>query len=175
MKREEIKSILENAEMDNDSKLKEIMKIHGIDEEGHKSKAKELEDKLVTFDAQQKENEELKSQLEKFKGFEEKANKYDEILPNYQKYQADEKHRSLVEKATSKGIHPEFVDYALTKIGENVEDIDKALEDFANANPRMKADNFGAASSSHEHDNGSQKKLEEMSMEEYCQARAQKN
>ena len=135
MKRDEVKTIIENAELSVDEKLKSIMDMNGNDLNEIKSKNKELQSKVDEYSSYKSQFEEVNKKLETYSTFEEKANKYDEILPKYEQFEKDEKLRKINASAKKFKIKDEFIEFATSKIGD-VEDYDSAFEEFSKNNPQ---------------------------------------
>ena len=135
MKRDEVKTIIENAELSVDEKLKSIMDMNGNDLNEIKSKNKELQSKVDEYSSYKSQFEEANKKLETYSTFEEKANKYDEILPKYEQFEKDEKQRKINASAKKFKIKDEFIEFATSKIGD-VEDYDSAFEEFSKNNPQ---------------------------------------
>lgn len=136
MKREEIKSLLENGDLDIDAKLKAIMDLNGKDLTELKASNKALEDKVKEGESLQSQLENANKELETYKAFEEKAKKYDSIYPEYEKMQNDAKIQRLQASAKNSGIKDEFIEFACSKVGE-VEDYDTAFKKFAEEHPQF--------------------------------------
>ena len=98
MKRDEVKTIIENAELSVDEKLKSIMDMNGNDLNEIKSKNKELQSKVDEYSSYKSQFEEANKKLETYSAYEEKANKYDEILPKYEQFEKEEKLRKIIRK-----------------------------------------------------------------------------
>ena len=135
MKRDEVKTIIENAELSVDEKLKSIMDMNGNDLNEIKSKNKELQSKVDEYSSYKSQLDEVNKKLETYSTFEEKANKYDEILPKYEQFEKDEKQRKINASAKKFKIKDEFIEFATSKIGD-VEDYDSAFEEFSKNNPQ---------------------------------------
>ena len=135
MKRDEVKTIIENAELSVDEKLKSIMDMNGNDLNEIKSKNKELQSKVDEYSSYKSQFEEANKKLETYSTFEEKANKYDEILPKYEQFEKEEKLRKINASAKKFKIKDEFIEFATSKIGD-VEDYDSAFEEFSKNNPQ---------------------------------------
>ena len=135
MKRDEVKTIIENAELSVDEKLKSIMDMHGNDLNEIKSKNKELQSKVDEYSSYKSQFEEANKKLETYSTFEEKANKYDEILPKYEQFEKEEKLRKINASAKKFKIKDEFIEFATSKVGD-VEDYDSAFEEFSKNNPQ---------------------------------------
>ena len=135
MKRDEVKTIIENAELSVDEKLKSIMDMNGNDLNEIKSKNKELQSKVDEYSSYKSQFEEVNKKLETYSTFEEKANKYDEILPKYEQFEKDEKQRKINASAKKFKIKDEFIEFATSKVGD-VEDYDSAFEEFSKNNPQ---------------------------------------
>ena len=135
MKRDEVKTIIENAELSVDEKLKSIMDMNGNDLNEIKSKNKELQSKVDEYSSYKSQFEEVNKKLETYSTFEEKANKYDEILPKYEQFEKEEKLRKINVSAKKFKIKDEFIEFATSKIGD-VEDYDSAFEEFSKNNPQ---------------------------------------
>ena len=135
MKRDEVKTIIENAELSVDEKLKSIMDMNGNDLNEIKSKNKELQSKVDEYSSYKSQFEEANKKLETYSTFEEKANKYDEILPKYEQFEKEEKLRKINASAKKFKIKDEFIEFATSKVG-NVEDYDSAFEEFSKNNPQ---------------------------------------
>lgn len=135
MKRDEVKTIIENAELSVDEKLKSIMDMNGNDLNEIKSKNKELQSKVDEYSSYKSQFEEANKKLETYSTFEEKANKYDEILPKYEQFEKEEKLRKINASAKKFKIKDEFIEFATSKVGE-VEDYDSAFEEFSKNNPQ---------------------------------------
>ena len=135
MKRDEVKTIIENAELSVDEKLKSIMDMNGNDLNEIKSKNKELQSKVDEYSSYKSQFEEVNKKLETYSTFEEKANKYDEILPKYEQFEKEEKLRKINASAKKFKIKDEFIEFATSKIGD-VEDYDSAFEEFSKNNPQ---------------------------------------
>lgn len=135
MKRDEVKTIIENAELSVDEKLKSIMDMNGNDLNEIKSKNKELQSKVDEYSSYKSQFEEANKKLETYSTFEEKANKYDEILPKYEQFEKDEKQRKINASAKKFKIKDEFIEFATSKVGD-VEDYDSAFEEFSKNNPQ---------------------------------------
>lgn len=135
MKRDEVKTIIENAELSVDEKLKSIMDMNGNDLNEIKSKNKELQSKVDEYSSYKIQLDEVNKKLETYSTFEEKANKYDEILPKYEQFEKDEKQRKINASAKKFKIKDEFIEFATSKVGE-VEDYDSAFEEFSKNNPQ---------------------------------------
>ena len=135
MKRDEVKTIIENAELSVDEKLKSIMDMNGNDLNEIKSKNKELQSKVDEYSSYKSQFEEANKKLETYSIFEEKANKYDEILPKYEQFEKDEKQRKINASAKKFKIKDEFIEFATSKVGD-VEDYDSAFEEFSKNNPQ---------------------------------------
>ena len=135
MKRDEVKTIIENAELSVDEKLKSIMDMNGNDLNEIKSKNKELQSKVDEYSSYKIQFEEANKKLETYSTFEEKANKYDEILPKYEQFEKDEKQRKINASAKKFKIKDEFIEFATSKVGD-VEDYDSAFEEFSKNNPQ---------------------------------------
>ena len=121
MKRDEVKTIIENAELSVDEKLKSIMDMNGNDLNEIKSKNKELQSKVDEYSSYKSQFEEVNKKLETYSTFEEKANKYDEILPKYEQFEKEEKLRKINASAKKFKIKDEFIEFATSKVGD-VED-----------------------------------------------------
>ena len=135
MKRDEVRTIIENAELSVDEKLKSIMDMNGNDLNEIKSKNKELQSKVDEYSSYKSQFEEVNKKLETYSTFEEKANKYDEILPKYEQFEKEEKLRKINASAKKFKIKDEFIEFATSKIGD-VEDYDSAFEEFSKNNPQ---------------------------------------
>ena len=135
MKRDEVKTIIENAELSVDEKLKSIMDMNGNDLNEIKSKNKELQSKVDEYSSYKIQLDEVNKKLETYSTFEEKANKYDEILPKYEQFEKDEKQRKINASAKKFKIKDEFIEFATSKVGD-VEDYDSAFEEFSKNNPQ---------------------------------------
>lgn len=135
MKRDEVKTIIENAELSVDEKLKSIMDMNGNDLNEIKSKNKELQSKVDEYSSYKSQFEEANKKLETYSTFEEKANKYDEILPKYEQFEKEEKLRKINASAKKFKIKDEFIEFATSKVGD-VEDYDSAFEEFSKNNPQ---------------------------------------
>ena len=135
MKRDEVKTIIENAELSVDEKLKSIMDMNGNDLNEIKSKNKELQSKVDEYSSYKSQLDEVNKKLETYSTFEEKANKYDEILPKYEQFEKDEKLRKINASAKKFKIKDEFIEFATSKVGD-VEDYDSAFEEFSKNNPQ---------------------------------------
>ena len=135
MKRDEVKTIIENAELSVDEKLKSIMDMNGNDLNEIKSKNKELQSKVDEYSSYKSQFDEVNKKLETYSTFEEKANKYDEILPKYEQFEQEEKLRKINASAKKFKIKDEFIEFATSKIGD-VEDYDSAFEEFSKNNPQ---------------------------------------
>ena len=135
MKRDEVKTIIENAELSVDEKLKSIMDMNGNDLNEIKSKNKELQSKVDEYSSYKSQFEEANKKLETYSTFEEKANKYDEILPKYEQFEKEEKLRKINASAKKFKIKDEFIEFATSKVGD-VEDYDSAFEEFSKKNPQ---------------------------------------
>ena len=135
MKREDVKTIIENAELSVDDKLKSIMDMNGNDLNEIKSKNKELQSKVDEYSSYKSQLDEVNKKLETYSTFEEKANKYDEILPKYEQFEKDEKQRKINASAKKFKIKDEFIEFATSKVGD-VEDYDSAFEEFSKNNPQ---------------------------------------
>lgn len=135
MKRDEVKTIIENAELSVDDKLKSIMDMNGNDLNEIKSKNKELQSKVDEYSSYKSQFEEANKKLETYSTFEEKANKYDEILPKYEQFEKEEKLRKINASAKKFKIKDEFIEFATSKVGD-VEDYDSAFEEFSKNNPQ---------------------------------------
>ena len=135
MKRDEVKTIIENAELSVDEKLKSIMDMNGNDLNEIKSKNKELQSKVDEYSSYKSQLDEVNKKLETYSTFEEKANKYDEILPKYEQFEKEEKLRKINASAKKFKIKDEFIEFATSKIGD-VEDYDSAFEEFSKNNPQ---------------------------------------
>ena len=135
MKRDEVKTIIENAELSVDEKLKSIMDMHGNDLNEIKSKNKELQSKVDEYSSYKSQLDEVNKKLETYSTFEEKANKYDEILPKYEQFEKEEKLRKINASAKKFKIKDEFIEFATSKVGD-VEDYDSAFEEFSKNNPQ---------------------------------------
>ena len=135
MKRDEVKTIIENAELSVDEKLKSIMDMNGNDLNEIKSKNKELQSKVDEYSSYKSQIEEVNKKLETYSTFEEKANKYDEILPKYEQFEKEEKLRKINASAKKFKIKDEFIEFATSKVGD-VEDYDSAFEEFSKNNPQ---------------------------------------
>lgn len=135
MKRDEVKTIIENAELSVDEKLKSIMDMNGNDLNEIKSKNKELQSKVDEYSSYKSQFEEVNKKLETYSTFEEKANKYDEIFPKYEQFEKEEKLRKINASAKKFKIKDEFIEFATSKIGE-VDDYDSAFEEFSKNNPQ---------------------------------------
>ena len=135
MKRDEVKTIIENAELSVDEKLKSIMDMNGNDLNEIKSKNKELQSKVDEYSSYKSQFEEANKKLETYSAFEEKANKYDEILPKYEQFEKEEKLRKINASAKKFKIKDEFIEFATSKVGD-VEDYDSAFEEFSKNNPQ---------------------------------------
>ena len=147
MKREDVKTIIENAELSVDEKLKSIMDMNGNDLNEIKSKNKELQSKVDEYSSYKSQLDEVNKKLETYSTFEEKANKYDEIFPKYEQYNmaaiidikagygGEEKLRKINASAKKFKIKDEFIEFATSKIGE-VDDYDSAFEEFSKKNPQ---------------------------------------
>ena len=135
MKRDDVKTIIENAELSVDEKLKSIMDMNGNDLNEIKSKNKELQSKVDEYSSYKSQFEEVNKKLETYSTFEEKANKYDEILPKYEQFEKEEKLRKINASAKKFKIKDEFIEFATSKIGD-VEDYDSAFEEFSKNNPQ---------------------------------------
>lgn len=135
MKRDEVKTIIENAELSVDEKLKSIMDMNGNDLNEIKSKNKELQSKVDEYSSYKSQFEEVNKKLETYSTFEEKANKYDEILPKYEQFEKEEKLRKINASAKKFKIKDEFIEFATSKVGD-VEDYDSAFEEFSKNNPQ---------------------------------------
>ena len=135
MKRDDVKTIIENAELSVDEKLKSIMDMNGNDLNEIKSKNKELQSKVDEYSSYKSQFEEANKKLETYSTFEEKANKYDEILPKYEQFEKDEKQRKINASAKKFKIKDEFIEFATSKVGD-VEDYDSAFEEFSKNNPQ---------------------------------------
>lgn len=61
---------------------------------------------------------------------------YNDIKPRYEEFVAKERAEKLNNLAKSVNIKEEFIEFALSKIG-NVEDVETALKDFAKNNPQF--------------------------------------
>ena len=135
MKREDVKTIIENAELSVDEKLKSIMDMNGNDLNEIKSKNKELQSKVDEYSSYKSQLDEVNKKLETYSTFEEKANKYDEIFPKYEQFEKEEKLRKINASAKKFKIKDEFIEFATSKIGE-VDDYDSAFEEFSKNNPQ---------------------------------------
>lgn len=135
MKRDEVKTIIENAELSVDEKLKSIMDMNGNDLNEIKSKNKELQSKVDEYSSYKSQLDEVNKKLETYSTFEEKANKYDEILPKYEQFEKEEKLRKINASAKKFKIKDEFIEFATSKVGD-VEDYDSAFEEFSKNNPQ---------------------------------------
>ena len=135
MKRDEVKTIIENAELSVDEKLKSIIDMNGNDLNEIKSKNKELQSKVDEYSSYKSQLDEVNKKLETYSTFEEKANKYDEILPKYEQFEKEEKLRKINASAKKFKIKDEFIEFATSKIGD-VEDYDSAFEEFSKNNPQ---------------------------------------
>lgn len=135
MKRDEVKTIIENAELSVDEKLKSIMDMNGNDLNDIKSKNKELQSKVDEYSSYKSQLDEVNKKLETYSTFEDKANKYDEILPKYEQFEKDEKQRKINASAKKFKIKDEFIEFATSKVGD-VEDYDSAFEEFSKNNPQ---------------------------------------
>ena len=135
MKREDVKTIIENAELSVDEKLKSIMDMNGNDLNEIKSKNKELQSKVDEYSSYKSQFEEANKKLETYSTFEEKANKYDEIFPKYEQFEKEEKLRKINASAKKFKIKDEFIEFATSKIGD-VDDYDSAFEEFSKKNPQ---------------------------------------
>lgn len=135
MKRDEVKTIIENAELSVDEKLKSIMDMNGNDLNEIKSKNKELQSKVDEYSSYKSQFEEANKKLETYSAYEEKANKYDEILPKYEQFEKEEKLRKINASAKKFKIKDEFIEFATSKVGD-VEDYDSAFEEFSKNNPQ---------------------------------------
>lgn len=135
MKREDVKTIIENAELSVDEKLKSIMDMNGNDLNEIKSKNKELQSKVDEYSSYKNQLDEVNKKLETYSTFEEKANKYDEIFPKYEQFEKEEKLRKINASAKKFKIKDEFIEFATSKIGE-VDDFDSAFEEFSKNNPQ---------------------------------------
>lgn len=135
MKRDEVKTIIENAELSIDEKLKSIMDMNGNDLNEIKSKNKELQSKVDEYSSYKSQLDEVNKKLETYSTFEEKANKYDEILPKYEQFEKEEKLRKINASAKKFKIKDEFIEFATSKVGD-VEDYDSAFEEFSKNNPQ---------------------------------------
>ena len=135
MKREDVKTIIENAELSVDEKLKSIMDMNGNDLNEIKSKNKELQSKVDEYSSYKSQLDEVNKKLETYSTFEEKANKYDEILPKYEQFEKEEKLRKINASAKKFKIKDEFIEFATSKVGD-VEDYDSAFEEFSKNNPQ---------------------------------------
>ena len=135
MKRDEVKTIIENAELSVDEKLKSIMDMNGNDLNEIKSKNKELQSKVDEYSSYKSQFEEANKKLETYSAYEEKANKYDEILPKYEQFEKEEKLRKINDSAKKFKIKDEFIEFATSKVGD-VEDYDSAFEEFSKNNPQ---------------------------------------
>lgn len=135
MKRDEVKTIIENAELSVDEKLKSIMDMNGNDLNEIKSKNKELQSKVDEYSSYKIQLDEVNKKLETYSTFEEKANKYDEILPKYEQFEKEEKLRKINASAKKFKIKDEFIEFATSKVGD-VEDYDSAFEEFSKNNPQ---------------------------------------
>ena len=135
MKREDVKTIIENAELSVDEKLKSIMDMNGNDLNEIKSKNKELQSKVDEYSSYKSQLDEVNKKLETYSTFEEKANKYDEIFPKYEQFEKEEKLRKINASAKKFKIKDEFIEFATSKVGE-VEDYDSAFEEFSKNNPQ---------------------------------------
>ena len=135
MKREDVKTIIENAELSVDEKLKSIMDMNGNDLNEIKSKNKELQSKVDEYSSYKSQLDEVNKKLETYSTFEEKANKYDEIFPKYEQFEKEEKLRKINASAKKFKIKDEFIEFATSKIGE-VDDYDSAFEEFSKKNPQ---------------------------------------
>ena len=135
MKRDEVKTIIENAELSVDEKLKSIMDMNGNDLNEIKSKNKELQSKVDEYSSYKSQFEEANKKLETYSTFEEKENKYDEILPKYEQFEKEEKLRKINASAKKFKIKDEFIEFATSKVGD-VEDYDSAFEEFSKNNPQ---------------------------------------
>lgn len=135
MKRDEVKTIIENAELSVDEKLKSIMDMNGNDLNEIKSKNKELQSKVDEYSSYKSQFEEANKKLETYSTFEEKANKYDEILPKYEQFEKEEKLRKINASAKKFKIKDEFIEFATSKVGD-VEDYYSAFEEFSKNNPQ---------------------------------------
>lgn len=135
MKRDEVKTIIENAELSVDEKLKSIMDMNGNDLNEIKSKNKELQSKVDEYSSYKSQFEEANKKLETYSTFEEKANKYDQILPKYEQFEKEEKLRKINASAKKFKIKDEFIEFATSKVGD-VEDYDSAFEEFSKNNPQ---------------------------------------
>ena len=135
MKREDVKTIIENAELSVDEKLKSIMDMNGNDLNEIKSKNKELQSKVDEYSSYKNQLDEVNKKLETYSTFEEKANKYDEILPKYEQFEKEEKLRKINASAKKFKIKDEFIEFATSKVGD-VEDYDSAFEEFSKNNPQ---------------------------------------
>jgi chromosome segregation ATPase len=177
MTREELTALGLNKEQ-----IDGVLNKHHEELEAVKNASKEFEEKAKEVETlketHQKEIDELNAKLEEsnknletYKGFEDKAKKFDEINPKYEEYVKDAKHRSLVEKAKGKGIAEEFIDFALSKVGDNEEELENNLDTFVKENPRMLTSNFTKSPTNPELIPGAQKSREQMSDEEYLKER----
>lgn len=135
MKREDVKTIIENAELSVDEKLKSIMDMNGNDLNEIKSKNKELQSKVDEYSSYKSQFEEANKKLETYSAYEEKANKYDEIFPKYEQFEKEEKLRKINASAKKFKIKDEFIEFATSKVGD-VEDYDSAFEEFSKNNPQ---------------------------------------
>ena len=135
MKRDEVKTIIENAELSVDEKLKSIMDMNGNDLNEIKSKNKELQSKVDEYSSYKSQLDEVNKKLETYSTFEDKANKYDEILPKYEQFEKEEKLRKINASAKKFKIKDEFIEFATSKVGD-VEDYDSAFEEFSKNNPQ---------------------------------------
>ena len=135
MKREDVKTIIENAELSVDEKLKSIMDMNGNDLNEIKSKNKELQSKVDEYSSYKSQLDEVNKKLETYSTFEEKANKYDEIFPKYEQFEKEEKLRKINASAKKFKIKDEFIEFATSKVGD-VEDYDSAFEEFSKKNPQ---------------------------------------
>lgn len=136
MKREEIKSLLENSELDVDAKLKAIMDLNGKDLNDLKASNKELETKAKTVDELTTKLEESNKTLETYKNFEEKAKQYDSISADYEALKKDAHVRKYSDAARKAGIKEEFIEFSVAKVGdlEDESKLDEAFKNFADNN-----------------------------------------
>lgn len=75
-------------------------------------------------------------QLEKYNEAVSKYADYDTIKAKYDEYVSQEKQSKLTQFAKNAEIKDEFIEFALMKIGD-VEDVEKALKDFAKEHPQF--------------------------------------
>lgn len=138
MKREEIKVILENAEMDVEAKLKAIMDSNGKDLNELKATNKTLEEKVKDHDDLQAKFDELSKQVDTMKEFEEKAKKFDEINPKYEEVLKVNKDNEFTNKIKGYKFDDKFVKFIKSEMAETKdEEMDEALKKYAEDHPEF--------------------------------------